>query len=303
MSDMQTSNNNKKSWRAMVEMDFFSLPGLSVYEKIVYTLLCGFADRAGECFPCAQRVAAMAGCSARQVQRATASLEARGLIVKRPRFNENGEQMSNLYLIKADFKNIAEQSSDARGLCVCDAARGKAAARSVEKILRPAATERRNGPDGASYKQNQSNIKSKESDTSYLEARRAPDGVTPLCLDGVPPAMRVTAEFFMLKTGRSELSEEERAAFAEVEKSHLPARVQREIQTAASRFEKNGRALSTLGFCYVAAALRGQKSRVPRELSTRHADAPSAYARELSRWEAASMARLTGCSAEACDVF
>ena len=56
----------KKQWKVIVEMDFFKIPGLTVYEKLVYTLLCGFADADGASFPSAETLASLAGCSARQ---------------------------------------------------------------------------------------------------------------------------------------------------------------------------------------------------------------------------------------------
>lgn len=237
----------KKSWKIIVDMDFFKRPGLSVYEKIVYTLLCGFSDADGASFPSAEKLAALAGCSARQVQRATASLEQRGLIAKQARYNDRGEQMSNLYHLTAGTYRANDAGSG------------------EEKILPAAVTESPARHDRPSYKQTQDNINKKYTAASQLEQTRLPDAApVPITAQEAPAALRVAAEYLLLKTGRSGFSLSELAALVRLSGTHVPSRIMAETAAAVERFIKKGRKLCQLTFCYIERALRSQKSLADR---------------------------------------
>lgn len=85
-------------WIACVEMSVYDVPGLGAYEKLVYTILCGFANKDGVAFPTIQTLAMKASCSDRKVQQVLRSLEECGLIAQTERFIGN-QQKSNLYEI------------------------------------------------------------------------------------------------------------------------------------------------------------------------------------------------------------
>jgi DNA-binding Lrp family transcriptional regulator len=76
----------------------------------------------------------------------------------------------------------------------------------------------------------------------------------------IPPAMRETVDYILLKTGRTGISPEELSALRALEEIHTPARVNKEIAQAAGRFGKNGRPLSSLTLVYIYKSLQYQNS-------------------------------------------
>ena len=87
-------------------------------------------------------------------------------------------------------------------------------------------------------------------------------------IQAVPEIMRTTAEYLLLKTGRTSLKPKEVKAFIELSQNHTPTRVQKEIETCVERFRQNGKRLSNLYAGYIAACLRDQKSRTPASKGT-----------------------------------
>jgi hypothetical protein len=79
-------------------MAIFKRPSceLSAYDKLVYAILCGHANRDGNAMLYVKTIAEEASCSERQTQRALANLEARGLLIRRAQ-NRNGRQIFNIY--------------------------------------------------------------------------------------------------------------------------------------------------------------------------------------------------------------
>jgi predicted transcriptional regulator len=90
--------DKRKNWEARVEMAVFKLPKceLSTYDKLVYAILCGHANRDGNAMLYVRTIAEEASCSERQAQRALSNLETRGLLVRKPQ-NHNGRQTFNIY--------------------------------------------------------------------------------------------------------------------------------------------------------------------------------------------------------------
>jgi hypothetical protein len=90
--------DKRRNWEARVEMAIFRRPQneLSAYDKLVYAILCGHANRDGNAMLYVRTIAEEASCSERQAQRALASLETRGLLVRRAQ-NQNGRQTFNVY--------------------------------------------------------------------------------------------------------------------------------------------------------------------------------------------------------------
>jgi predicted transcriptional regulator len=93
--------DKRKNWEARVEMAVFKRPAseLSTYDKLVYAILCGHANRDGNAMLYVKTIAEEASCSERQVRRALANLEARGLLVRRPQNVAGQGQTFNIYEI------------------------------------------------------------------------------------------------------------------------------------------------------------------------------------------------------------
>lgn len=94
-------------------------------------------------------------------------------------------------------------------------------------------------------------------------------------LTGVPDIMRTTAEYFLFKTGKTALTAKDVEAFCEMSETHMPVRVQKEIDTAIKRFQQDGRSLDKLHVGYIAASLSHQQSYDP--------DAPHPSAKKHAR--------------------
>jgi hypothetical protein len=91
--------DKRRNWEARVEMEIFKRPKeeLSVYDKMVYSVLCGHANREGNAMLYVKTIAGEASCSERQAQRALSNLEECGLLVRRPNFSGEQGQTFNLY--------------------------------------------------------------------------------------------------------------------------------------------------------------------------------------------------------------
>ena len=102
---MQTQNtgarivDKRKNWEARVEMAIFKRPAseLSTYDKLVYAILCGHANRDGTAMLYVRTIAEEASCSERQVQRAFANLESRKLLIRRAQSSPGRGQIFNVY--------------------------------------------------------------------------------------------------------------------------------------------------------------------------------------------------------------
>ena len=82
-------------WFTCVDSDVIGDKGLSSVAKYIFTVLCmiaGFGHRS--CSPSNQELAEIAGFSERTIMRAIKELEARGAIIREPRFSSDGQQIS-----------------------------------------------------------------------------------------------------------------------------------------------------------------------------------------------------------------
>jgi hypothetical protein len=68
-------------------------------EKLVLLAFADFADNTGYCFPSVPTVAVRASISVRGLQRIVSKLEAKGLLLRRPRYRRNGSQTSSDYIV------------------------------------------------------------------------------------------------------------------------------------------------------------------------------------------------------------
>lgn len=109
----------KKTWEARVEMSVFRCKGIGTYEKLLYSILCGFADKNGCAFPTVKYLAELASCSDRQVRRALGGLESAGLVSRHPQKGPNG-QIANVYMIHdfsqahLDITQAADENQETR---------------------------------------------------------------------------------------------------------------------------------------------------------------------------------------------
>jgi len=84
----------------LVDSSILERDDLDCYCKLVYVMLCKFADSEKRCFPSRSTLAELVGCSVPIISRSIKKLEEIGAIEVRVREGENKAQLSNLYLIK-----------------------------------------------------------------------------------------------------------------------------------------------------------------------------------------------------------
>jgi predicted transcriptional regulator len=97
-TESKTIGVSKKRWVVCFENTILDLD-LSIYEKMVYIVLCSHAKKDGPAFPSVKTIAREASCSRTKVFEALNTLEERGIIGRECRIFENRGQTSNLYEI------------------------------------------------------------------------------------------------------------------------------------------------------------------------------------------------------------
>ena len=118
--------DRRRNWEARVEMMILKRPTneLSAYDKLVYTILCGHANRDGNATLYVRTIAEEASCSERQARRALSTLEARHLLVRRPQITAGQGQTFNLYEVygfdEYSFDGNPSEGSDAEPPCRSD---------------------------------------------------------------------------------------------------------------------------------------------------------------------------------------
>jgi predicted transcriptional regulator len=94
----QSVGVKKKRWVACFDSGILEMD-LSVYEKMVYIVLCSHAKKDGPCFPSVNTIAREASCSRAKVFEALKRLEEIGAIARSSQIFEGRGQTSNLYEI------------------------------------------------------------------------------------------------------------------------------------------------------------------------------------------------------------
>jgi predicted transcriptional regulator len=94
----QSVGVKKKRWVACFDSGILDID-LSVYEKMVYIVLCSHAKKDGPCFPSVNTIAREASCSRAKVFEALKRLEEIGAISRSSQIFEGRGQTSNLYEI------------------------------------------------------------------------------------------------------------------------------------------------------------------------------------------------------------
>lgn len=280
MTDQTLLNDTRDFWWTCVDLCVIRDKDLSPIDKTVYAVLCSFAS-VGErkCFPKVAKIAAYAGCSVRSTQESLRRLQSKKYLRRNPRY-KNKRQLSSEYIL------IGHRAGGASSARMHDVHQGDAANEVAE-------------------------LESLELDTSLSEKRKEPakarlkqtdvgadlEADLETALKAVPQAMRATVEYFLLKTGRKEITLRELSAIKALEKIHVPARVNHEIAKAVSRYEKRKRPLHTLTLEYIYESLKYQTSgRRGRSETQRTLTSDDPYekqrASDLKEWEASQQKAL-----------
>lgn len=249
-------------WFACVDIEVIKDRTLSTCDKAVYSVICAHVNIQTRSCPLRVKVIAEeANCSIRSVQESLKALVARGVIERAERF-EDGAQKASIYRIVGHrapcyrgaenngcckiCNNPGAENEGGRKICTPPGAENATPSLRESKIY-----EKKDTPTGAAPAEMGLEDQGQEMDSRLLPVSEAPS------------AMRSTAEYLLLKTGRKGLDEEELSALLSLDAHHYPARVQREIDKAVERYGRLGRPLRTLSFCYILSALQHQPSRAP----------------------------------------
>ena len=262
---VRTPNDEQDFWFAKVDADVVRDKELSLTARLIFTVLCTFADKDKRgCWPSNDKVAEAAGVSKSTVIRACKELEARGVIARSDRFKEGGQISSYTHIVGHNAPCYD----------------------GVAPMTPPSSTDDTHPVAPMTHR-----TRINEQDISLTREAQLPDEpilvfedgqpVTPadspkphnpeeVCTpDDAPHIMKATAELFLHKTGRQGLTWDEISALRELSASQFPSRVQKEIDTAVKRFLKRGQPLSELTFGYIAGSLsyqptRGKKRKLPK---------------------------------------
>jgi DNA-binding transcriptional ArsR family regulator len=237
-------------WWAAVDVAVLRDRELSPWAKVIYAVLCTYADRTRVCFPSVATLCSDAGMSERQARYALKELEKSGYVEKRPQFREDGGQGANLFRIV--------------GHC-----------RGGEGVAEGGCIPRRGG---GAHHADRTRTK-KELEKEPLPSEAAPSSPpssegADVCEDvvvAVPAALREVAEYYTLKTGRA-VTLEDIPTLELLDGRHTPARILRAVSDALDRFAAKGRPASELTWLYVWESLRHQR---PTRKGGAHGGLPS----------------------------
>lgn len=244
--------------------------GLSIYERMVYVVLCSFASREGECFPSIATIAKNAGCSERQVQRSLTILETLNVLKKTPAYREGtSKQLANIYTLvgfKGDgcqpvtHKTVGGVTGGHRGGDCQSPQVLPEELKEQEKIPNTLYSEA--GASAGEIGANDSGPSNTPPYPQEVPYQEKPE----VKREEVPAVFRETFDLFLLKTGRQCITREELARIEALEKIHVPSRVQETITKALERFRNprkpgaNPREPSELTWHYVWDVLKNQRS-------------------------------------------
>lgn len=259
------NERNEDFWFARADIDVVRDNTLSITARLIFTVLCTFADKEKRgCWPSNETVAEAAGVSERTLIRAYKELETRGVITREARF-ANGQQSSSYTLIVGHNAPCYGGVTDGRaGVSpVTDRTRIN------EQDIKDSLTREAQLPDYDDLPL------AFENGEPVITESPKPDNPEEICApEDAPDIMKSTAELFLHKTGRKGLTWEEISALRELAASQFPSRVQKEIDTACRRFLKRGQSLSTLTFGYIAGSLKHQPSRSHKKPKHKPEDIP-----------------------------
>ena len=235
-------------WFAAVDICVLRDKTLSFNAKGVYAVLVAFANIGTKEWALkTETLAAECGVSRRTVMYALKELEEHGYIIRKKRYAD-GHQIASIYKIighKAEC-NICTQPEQ-------------------EQPDKPACNIcTQQGAEYAHQLQEPGSLNNTLPSVKGADApEAAPEDIR--LIEKIPLAMRPTAEYLLLKTGRKGLIPSEVGSLLVLEKIHLPARIQQEINTAVKRFTTRGRPLPGITADYLYESLRYQNSRAARK--------------------------------------
>lgn len=235
-------------WFACVDLAVIRDKNLSPRDFKVYCVICSYVNVQTRSWSLrVKTIAEAAGCSVRVVQESLKALIEQGVIERTERYRD-GKQLPSSYRIvghRAACYRSKEPGTPG------DEETGRGAESRTPSLREPKTYEKKDTPTGAA-----------PAETAPEDSDQGTDGEL-LPVSEAPSAMRSTAEYLLLKTGRKGLGEEEISALRSLDAHHYPARVQREIDKAVERYGRLGRPLRTLSFGYILSALQHQPSRAP----------------------------------------
>ena len=300
-------------WFACVDIDVLEDDRLTPIEKIVFCLLCRYVNQTDRnCFPSVKILAEKTNCSEYSVQKALKKLVELGLIKRQERFID-GRQTTSLYTIigfeAPCYKNKHEATTGSTRLTpppstLTDGGQSDDTQKYNQNKYNITLTreadlpnstepEKANGPKPKTEYQETPSSDNKKNQKNVDKAvnSNSEEKFTP---DNAPEIMKATAELLLLKTGRKYLAWEEILALRELSASQMPARVQKEIDTACERFQRQGKPLTSLRFEYIASALRNQPTRGKKSKNKSQSDAakPSEIRKCTDAQAEAEMARI-----------
>lgn len=268
-------------WFACVDIDVLEDDRLTPIEKIVFCLLCRFVNLGNrDCFPSVKKIAEKANCSEFSVQKALKKLVDLGLIERQERFI-NGRQTTSLYKIIGFRASCYEHNRESEGgstrltpppTTLTDGGQSDVPPYndiqnndiyySTREANLPNSTEPEKSKElepETEPKKNQCSDNSENQKNVDKAVNSNPE--EHFALGAAPSIMQPTARYLLQRTGRKYLAWEEILALRELSASQMPARVQKEIDRACERFQRQGKPLSSLRFEYIASALRNQPTR------------------------------------------
>ena len=249
-------------WFACVDLAVIRDKNLSPRDFKVYCVICSYVNVQTRSWSLrVKTIAEAAGCSVRVVQESLKALIARGVIERTERYR-GGKQLPSSYRI-VGYRAACYRSKELGTPGDEETGRGaesrthaenrthRGAESRTPSLREPKTYEKKDTPTGAA-----------PAETAPEDSDQGTDGEL-LPVSEAPSAMRSTAEYLLLKTGRKGLDEEELSALRTLDAHHYPARVQREIDKAVERYGRLGRPLRTLSFGYILSSLQHQPSRSP----------------------------------------
>jgi len=229
-------SDDRDFWFSHLDICVMQDRSLSFAAKGIYALLTTYMDVKSRSWSVRiKTLSETAGISERQVRYAVKELKEHGYIKTETVFNEGHQCASKYTLIGHRAKQPAIYAPQD---CTPCTPRG---AHIAGQLLEPVLQEPK--------------------DTlPTVEEANASDSSSSL-MEKIPAAMKSTAEYMLLKTGRKGLIPSETGAILALEKRHYPARIQQEISVALERFARMGRPPDELTFEYIYESLRRQKSK------------------------------------------
>lgn len=262
-----TPNDEQDFWFAKVDADVVRDKELSLTARLIFTVLCTFADKDKRgCWPSNDKVAEAAGVSKSTVIRACKELEARGVIARSDRFKEGGQISSYTHIVGHNapcYDGVAPMTPPSSTDDTPPVAPMTHRTRINEQDI--SLTREAQLPDAEIFP-----VAFEDGQPVTPADPPKPHNPEEVCTpDDAPEIMKSTAELFLHKTGRQGLTWDEISALRELSATQFPSRVQKEIDTAVKRFLKRGQPLSELTFGYIAGSLshqptRGKKRKLPK---------------------------------------